>query len=324
MMEGSIPLERIAMLIRGLRHAGLCVLYHDRDLGIRLVENRFDSWPETAMIFAFGDRAIFPPDTAAAVIAAKRRVLESGVPERLEANVRSSGLDCWYELTIEPDIDVQDRIRGIFVVAADITAHKRREETLRGLLAEVSHRSRNLLAIVQSILGQTMRLETDPVDFAAKLRGRIQSLAITQDLVTQANWQGAGFRHLASAQLDPFTEPSQFNLDIVGDDPQLAPNVALYIGLALHELAANSASFGVLKRLRGSIRLGIENEPEQLLLCWNETHDEPVAPGDARFGTAVLTQVLPSATGGSATLDVTEEGVRYALVMPQVRPAAGP
>lgn len=317
MMEGSVPLERIAMLIRGLRHAGLCVLYQDRNLAVRLVENRFDSWPETATIFALGDRAIFPSDTADAVIAAKLRVLDTGLPERIEADLRNDGRNCWYELTIEPDIDAQGRGRGIFVVAADITEHKRREETLRGLLAEVSHRSRNLLAIVQSILGQTMRLETDPVDFASKLRGRIQSLAITQDLVTQANWQGAGFRHLASAQLDPFTEPSQFNLEIAGEDPQLPPNVALHVGLALHELASNSAAFGVLKRRRGSIRLAIANGAERYLLRWDETHDEPVPPGDARFGTAVLTKVLPSATGGNATLEMTEEGVRYALAMPQ-------
>lgn len=318
-MEGSVPLERIAMLIRGLRHAGLCVLYQDRDLAVRLVENRFDTWPEAPAIFESGDRAIFPPETAGMVIATKRRVLETGVPERIEARLENGGRDCWYEISIEPDSDAQGRTRGIFVVAADITEHKRREETLRGLLAEVSHRSRNLLAIVQSILGQTMRLETDPVDFAAKLRGRIQSLAITQDLVTQANWQGAGFRHLASAQLDPLTEPAQFALEIVGDDPQLPPNVALHVGLALHELAANSASFGVLKRRRGRIRLGITDQPDRFLLRWDETHDELVAPGDARFGTAVLTKVLPAATGGEARFEMTEKGVHYALTMPHPR-----
>lgn len=317
MMEGSVPLERIAMLIRGLRHAGLCVLYQDHNLAVRLVENPFGSWPDAAAIFAFGDHAIFPTATADSVVAAKRRVLETGEPERIEANLRKPPLDCWYELNIEPDLDAQDRVRGIFVAAADITEHKHREETLRGLLAEVSHRSRNLLAIVQSILGQTMRLETDPVDFAAKLRGRIQALAITQDLVTQANWQGAGFRHLASAQLDPFTEPSQFGLEIVGEDPQLPPNIALHVGLALHELAANSASFGVLRRRRGRIRVAIDSDDEHLRLVWDETHPETIAPGHARFGTAVLTKVLPSATSGRATLDVTGERVHYLLEMPR-------
>jgi two-component sensor histidine kinase len=317
MREGSLPLERIAMLIRGLRHAGLCVLYQDRDLAVLLVENPFDSWPDSAAILAAGDRAIFHGTTADAVISAKRRVIETGQPERVEAHLTKGEYDCWYELSIEPDTDRRGHVRGIFVAAADITEHKRREETLRGLLAEVSHRSRNLLAIVQSILGQTMRLETDPVDFASKLRGRIQALAITQDIVTQANWKGAGFRHLASAQLDPFTEPSQFWLEIVGDDPQLLPNVALHVGLALHELAANSAAYGVLRNRSGALRVGIEAAAGRLRFEWDERHAEPVEPGHARFGSAVLTQVLPSATGGTATFEMNPDGVRYVLEMPR-------
>ncbi len=317
MREGSLPLERIAMLIRGLRHAGLCVLYQDRNLDVLLVENPFDSWPDAAAIFAEGDAAIFPGPTSDLVISAKRRVIETGEAERVEAHLEHGGYDCWYELTIEPDLDAQGRVRGVFVAAANITEHKRREEVLKGLLAEVSHRSRNLLAIVQSIVGQTMRLETDPVDFAAKLRGRIQALAITQDLVTQANWKGAGFRHLAAAQLDPFTEPAQFGLEIGGDDPQLLPNVALHVGLALHELAANSAAFGVLRQRHGSLRLGIDVLDDRLRFRWDERHAEPVAPRDGRFGSAVLTQVLPSATQGVATLEIRPEAVRYVLDMPR-------
>jgi two-component sensor histidine kinase len=317
MRETSLPLERIAMLIRGLRHAGVCVMYQDRDLAVKLVENPFSSWPDAAAIFALGDRAIFGPPVYDQVVAAKRSVIETGKPDRVEARLDRPPNDCWYELSIEPDIDARGRIRGIFVAAADITGHKNREETLRGLLAEVSHRSRNLLAIIQSIVGHTTRMEADPADFAAKLRGRIQSLAITQDLVTQANWAGTGFRHLASAQLDPFTEPSQFGLEIVGDDPQLSPNVALHVGLALHELAANSAAFGVLRQRRGSIKVGIFVEGGVLHLRWDEQHSGAATPGAGRFGTTVLTQVLPNATRGAASLRLAEGNVHYSLTMPR-------
>jgi two-component sensor histidine kinase len=321
MREGTAPLERVAMLIRGLRHAGVCVMYQDRSLNVRLVENPFASWPETPTIFALGDGAIFSPETAPLVIEAKLRVLETGEPERVEAHVSKGPYDCWYEISIEADPDASGRIRGLFVAATDITEHKHREETLRGLLAEVSHRSRNLLAIVQGILGQTMRLETDPVDFASKLRGRIQALAITQDIVTQANWTGAGFRHLASAQLDPFTHPSQFDLEIVGEDAQLQPNAALHVGLALHELAVNSASYGVLRQRKGRLRVGIHKTEEGLRFTWEEEHAVPAEPGDARFGTAVLTQVLPSATAGIAEFHNDPQGVRYRLDMPRSQQA---
>jgi two-component sensor histidine kinase len=315
--EGSAHLDRIPMLIRGLRHAGLCVMYQDRTLAVRMVENPFESWPAAATILAMGDRAIFDPDTAAEVIAAKRRVLASGVPERLEAGVRGRTDNCWYALNIEPDLGGSGMVRGLFVTASDITEIKRREETLKSLLSEVSHRSRNLLAIVQSILAHTARLESDPADFAAKFRGRIHSLALTQDIVTQANWRGAAFRHLVAAQLEPLTSAAVRDITVTGRDAQLAPTAALHVGLAIHELATNSATYGVLRHGRGTVKITMADAGSGLRFAWDERHDAPgAAPGRARFGSVVLSRALPQAVLGTARLDVDETGVRYALDLP--------
>jgi two-component sensor histidine kinase len=318
MQEGSAPYDRIPMLIRGLRHAGFCVMYQDPSLAVRMVENPFDSWPKAATILALGDRAIFDPETAERVIAAKRRVLATGEPERLEAPVRNAGLDCWYALNVEPDTNADGSVRGLFVTASDITEIKQREEVLKGLLAEVSHRSLNLLAIVQSILAHTARLEAEPADFVGKFRGRIQSLAITQEIVTQANWRGAGFRHLVAAQLDPFADDERFDIEVSGVDPTLSPTAALHVGLALHELATNSGAYGVLRKGGGRIAIAMEATDAGLRLTWREAHSEPVPePGRARFGSAVLSRALPQAVLGEARLDVTSAGVRYTLDLPK-------
>ena len=318
MQEGSSALDRIPMLIRGLRHAGFCVMYQDRTLTVRMVENAFEIWPPPATILADGDRAIFDADTAERVIAAKHRVLGTGAPERLEAPVRRPGQDCWYALNVDPDVGPRGVIRGLFVTASDISDLKQREETLKGLLSEVSHRSRNLLAIVQSILAHTARLESDPSDFVGKFRGRIQSLALTQDLVTQANWRGASFRHLVAAQLDPFADPAAYQLTIAGVDAQLAPTAALHVGLALHELATNSATYGVLRTGRGAIAIALEDAGSGLRFTWEERHEGPgELPGRPRFGSAVLSRALPQAVLGTAHLDVTAVGVRYTLDLPQ-------
>jgi two-component sensor histidine kinase len=318
MHHGTPANDRIELLIRGLRHGGMCVMYQDRTLAVRMVENPFDSWPETATILAMGDRAIFDPDTAERVIAAKRRVLEDGQPERLEVQVRSRGLDCWYALNLEPDTGPRGAVRGIFVMASDITELKRREEALKRLLSEVSHRSRNLLAIVQSILVHTARLEAEPTDFAKKFRGRIRSLALTQDLVTQASWRGAGFRHLVASQLDPFADPAAYDITVSGPDAQLAPTAALHVGLALHELAANSMAYGVLATGEGRIAVALEDTGSGLRFLWSERHAVPVpTPGAARFGSAILSRALPQAVLGTARLEVSETGVDYSLELPE-------
>lgn len=319
MHKEQAPLDRVPMLIRGLRYAGLCVMYQDRALAVRMVENPFASWPSTAAILIAGDRAIFDTQTADRVIAAKKRVLEGGEPERLEVHLVSAGADCWYALNIEADVGARGLIRGIFVTSSDISEIKQREEVLKGLLSEVSHRSRNLLAIIQSILAHTVRLEGHPHDFATKFRGRIQSLALTQDIVTQANWRGAAFRHLVAAQLDPFAGVAKTDIKTSGRDAQLTPTAALHVGLALHELADNSATHGVLAAESGCISIGMDENDGGLNFTWLERHVKPVKPPSRpRFGSAVLSRALPQAVLGEARLDINSTGVDYSLHLPHV------
>jgi hypothetical protein len=174
--------NRTQTLLRGLRSSGLCVIYHDSDLVIRLVENLPSSWPDIESVVASGDHAIFDPFTAERVMAVKRAVLETGTSQRIEVPFSHEGPEpCWFSLNIERDSDADGAVRGIFVSVTDVTDARRREAALRDLLYEVSHRSRNLLAILQSILRQTADNSMGVAEFEEKFRGRIASLARSQD-----------------------------------------------------------------------------------------------------------------------------------------------
>ena len=98
------------------------------------------------------------------------------------------------------------------MTAVDITEQKRREQALRALLREVAHRSKNLLAIIQSIATQTGRYSETVDDFLSRFRGRLQSLASTQDLVTSSDWRGAALQDLVLDRLPaiPPTRRSAF------------------------------------------------------------------------------------------------------------------
>ena len=95
-------------------------------------------------------------------------------------------------------------MRGIVTTAVETTEQKRREQTLRVLLREVSHRSRNLLAIIQSIATQTGRYSSTIDGFLSGFRGRLQSLASSQDLVTSSNWRGADLGDLLLGQVSRY------------------------------------------------------------------------------------------------------------------------
>lgn len=322
-------LNRTQMLLRGLYSSGLCVMYHDASLAVRLVENAPDSWPQPEAILNEGDRAIFDRTTAEQVIAAKRRVQETGVPAQIEAAVRSPGREpTWFELDIEPDFAPEGAteparrdVCGLFISVSDITQLKRREEALRALLYEVSHRSRNLLAILQSILGHTARHSDSIAEFERKFRGRIASLAHSQDLITTSNWQGVRFRRLAESQFTAYLRPGLPRPLIHGADPVLSPNSTLHIGLALHELAANSANFGALAASSGSIVIESELLPEAHCMSWHEELAQPrqVAPSRG-FGQAVLEQVVTRAVNGHAEYRILPERITYRIEWPEPAP----
>lgn len=198
----------------------------------------------------------------------------------------------------------------------DITQSKQREAALRDLLFQVSHRSRNMLAILQSILGQTAGEAASVTEFEEKFRGRIASIAQSQDLITYANWQAVRFQRLAETQIEDFAEDSGVTPQIEGVDPLLPPNTALHLGLALHELASNSVAFGVLGAGSGTLRLLTTAIPNGNRFEWIETPSRPLSPpadDGWGFGRTVLQNVVPRALRGDAIYTIDAEGVHYAL-----------
>lgn len=322
--------DRTQTLLRGLRNSGLCIMYHGPDLAVRIVENAPSSWPVASQIYALGDEAIFGPEVAARVLKAKQEVLATAVPTRMEVARHEFGQDArWFELNIEPDQEVSSDpghedevklgpVRGLFVSAIDITDHKSREEALRTLLFEVNHRSRNLLAILQSVLGHTARTTDSVAEFERKFRGRLASLAHSQDLVTRSNWQGVRFHRLVLNQVAGHLGKGLAPPLITGPDPAVGPNTTLHLGLALHELITNSATFGAVSQGSANIVLDMEATGDGYAMTWTEhlraPRDDPAGSG---FGRAILSHIVPRALNGAAELDIAPDEVRYRVAWPE-------
>ena len=326
-MKREISVDRIKTLLRGLRNSGLCILYHDAELAVRLVENPPPGWPAAEEIMAGGDAAIFDPETAARVIDTKRGVLAAGTSARLEVTRKEAAREnAWYELHIEadplpgplPEEGEANGARGLFVSAIDITEMKQREEALRSLLFEVNHRSRNLLAILQSVLGHTARNSGSVAEFERKFRGRVAALAHSQDLITRSNWQGIRFHRLALNQLSEHLGPGITPPMMLGPDPLVGPNTALHLGLALHELAVNSATFGVLAQGKGEIVIETETTRTGQAMTWSEhlrvARQSPPGQG---FGQAILRQIVPRALNGEVEFDIAPDRIHYRIEWPE-------
>jgi two-component sensor histidine kinase len=123
-----------------------------------------------------------------------------------------------------------------------------------------------------------------------------------------------------------YSEAPSVAVRLEGDRPWLNPNAALHVGLALHELIANSVSYGALSRSGGHATLSAEirSEPAgraSLLLRWTETVDpagKPIARvmRQKRFGSVTLERLVPAALNGSATLGIENGVLDYRLTVP--------
>jgi two-component sensor histidine kinase len=314
--EGSLESGRT--LMRALRYTGISLIYQDSSsLRVMWAQNVPASWSERDLV-GMTDFEFLPTAEAERVVAAKKTVRDTSHPENLEISVPDGNGVCWYEISIDADKLADGEVNGIITTAIDVTDRKRREQTLRALLREVSHRSKNLLAIIQSIATQTGRYSDSIDGFLARFRGRLQSLASSQDLVTSSNWRGADLRELVLGQVGRYVSDPARHLRIEGLNPYLNPNAALHIGLALHELAFNSVSYGALSKVYGVVTITAEaNDGASFTLTWRETiPPDSAQAGDKRFGSVALERVVPAALNGTAKLSIGETELEYALTIP--------
>src|ERR1700680_3651490 len=211
---------------------------------------------------------------------------------------------------------------AILETNTDITERKRYEEHFQLIMRELSHRSKNLLAVIQSIARQiALRAETFP-EFQSVFSTRIDALPELHNLLVAGAWRGVALRDLIRTQLSPFIATDEDQLETAGPSVTLTPTAAEQIGLALHELATNAAKHGALSVRAGRVQIRWEIEDSgadsgTLRLFWREYNGPPVtSPARKGFGHLVITRAVPSTLQGKALLEFQETGVHWTLAAP--------
>jgi two-component sensor histidine kinase len=192
-------------------------------------------------------------------------------------------------------------------------------EHLEFTMRELLHRSKNLLAIIQAMARQSSRGAQSFDDFQIAFASRLRAISHSHDLLVARNWHGAAIEDLVRMQLAPFLPNGSNSVSAEGPHIVLTPKAAENIGLALHELATNSAKYGALSLPSGevAIKWAIQsNGPGGAEFCitWREHGGPPVtSPGKQGFGHKVLMGVAPSALNGKVGLEFLAEGVVWTL-----------
>lgn len=202
-----------------------------------------------------------------------------------------------------------DRALDAFVATAGtLEKHEKdrdeREAHVRLIMRELSHRSKNLLAIVLAIARQTSRTTASFEEFEERFNSRIQALADAHDLLVEQQWVGASLDELVRAQLSAF---GMEKVTSSGDKVLLRAEAVQNVALALHELATNASKYGSLSVPEGRVVIewaangdGLDNGG--IRLTWREVGGPPVQEPERRgFGRFVLERVTVNALGSGGT-----------------------
>jgi two-component sensor histidine kinase len=252
-----------------------------------------------------------------AATAAKRRVLDTGNPADIEfTRVTPAGRSHFW-LHIEPARAADGSIAGIVCAAQEITDRKEREAHLHMLMREITHRSKNLLAVIQGMARQTARNAGSIGNFLELFSARLQALAQSHDLLVQQSWHRAALEDLMRGQLGPYLDRGGDQIVMRGPAVWLDPEAAQCVGLAFHELAANAAKFGSLTRPSGKVSVVWRHDGEDIEILWSESGG-PVVPAERKpgFGSLVLEKNLPRALDANVQLDFRPEGLRCRIALP--------
>ena len=202
----------------------------------------------------------------------------------------------------------------------DVTERRENEQRLRLLMEELAHRSKNTLAVVQSIAGQTMRGDGTIAEVRQALTARLQALAAAHDVLLQNSWTEAGLQTLVenAARLHASGPPGETRLRIEGPDVTLAPQAALSFAMVLHELGTNAVKYGALSTQAGHVEVRWSvTDGEQLQFRWSE-HDGPAVrtPSRQGFGSRLIQRSLAADLQATVDHAYPPEGVVLTLSAP--------
>jgi two-component sensor histidine kinase len=245
---------------------------------------------------------------------------EMGQVRKIEYRVfGEDGKERWIESEWHLESDPDGRSLRAFAANLDITERKQSEEQKKLLMAEVNHRSKNLLAVVQSIVNQSARV-ADPTMFAHNLADRLQGISASQDLLIKSDWRGIEIPELVHAQLHQFKDLIGARIVVEGMAARLTAAAAQAVGMALHELATNAAKYGSLSTNEGRVRIrwDISKRREPLFtMQWTEECGPAVsAPTRRGFGSLVMGPIVESALRGKVEIDFLESGLTWKLRAP--------
>jgi len=243
-----------------------------------------------------------------------------GEREVIERRVTTRDGVAHYLMRMLPYRTVEGVADGVVLTFFDVTKVVE-GEVLETLVDELNHRIRNMLQVVSSVAGHTLRQAASLEEFDTTFNGRLRALARAHELVSLGGWSTVLLLDLVMKELQPYTAGSD-RITRQGPPVQLKSGMVLSLGMVLHEMVTNAVKYGALSSDFGHVTVTWLAEgsglAERLVLHWVEAGGPKIGklPQRRGFGSELIERQLRHNLGGTINTDYAEAGVRITLTLP--------
>ena len=196
------------------------------------------------------------------------------------------------------------------------------EDRAHLIMRELVHRTKNIMTLIQAMMRQLARKETDIHAFQRAIGERLQGLGKSIEMLAQEQWGGVPLSRVVALHLETFAE-AKARVDVSGPDFVLRAEAVQNLGLILHELATNSVKYGALSTSDGRVSLSwnlqeAEDGEPMVVIDWLEENGPPVEePSATGFGTTIIKRHAAAAFSGYVEIDYAKKGFRWKLSGPR-------
>lgn len=327
-MNVSLLAESAQLRNLFMRAPSFMCLLRVPDYRFELANNAFMSVVGQRQLIGRPFREAIPEADGQIYLALLDKVCKSGEPfigkrmrSELERVPGEPPDEVFLDFVFQPVFASDGRVAAIFVDGNDVTDHVRVEKSQALLVRELHHRVRNTLATVQGVMNSTARTAETIEDYQWAFSGRISSLARTHSLLTEEIQQFVSFPHLLRQEVGVYADGAFDRVILEGPDVELPSQLAVPLGMTIHELTTNAFRHGALSTPNGRISVTwsvVPAKEKRILTCrWVETEGPPVSPPSRHgFGSMILTRVLKAQIGAKIEVSYLPKGFVLAAEIP--------
>lgn len=269
---------------------------------------------------------MFHPEDQPRAWAVWRHSLETGDPYEIEYRLRRhDGVYRWTLGRARPIRDEDGQITRWFGTCTDIDDLKRSDQAKELLSQELSHRIKNIFAVVSALIALSARQHPEAKGFASAVRTRINALARAHEFVrphTEHSKPTVGSMTLHAFLADLFKPYSDLKgaprILLSGEDATFDDQAATSVALLFHELATNAAKYGALSREDGRVTLDTRRAGDRFILTWTEAGGPAIAgpPDRTGFGSSLASLSVEGQLGGRLERNWLKGGLRVVADLP--------